>query len=86
MNRRDEPAGWCHIRFIPPVHPAGLSRQSIPPAGRATLQDKRRSARGLVNRTGSWVAAWRYRAYGAGLDRAGTVAAGLKRFRWAGAQ
>jgi putative addiction module component (TIGR02574 family) len=29
MNRLDELAGWCHIRFILPVHPAGLSRQSI---------------------------------------------------------
>jgi RHS repeat-associated protein len=32
------------------------------------------------------VAAWRYRAYGVGLDSAGSASVGLKRFRWAGAQ
>jgi RHS repeat-associated protein len=50
------------------------------------VQDRLRSVRGLVNRNGSWVAAWRYRAYGVGLDSAGSASVGLKRFRWAGAQ
>jgi RHS repeat-associated protein len=50
------------------------------------VQDRLRSVRGLVNRTGTWVAAWRYRAYGVGLDSAGSASVGLKRFRRAGAQ
>jgi RHS repeat-associated protein len=50
------------------------------------VQDRLRTVRGLVNRDGTWVAAWRYRAYGTPLDSSGTAAAGLKRFRWAGAQ
>jgi len=50
------------------------------------VQDKLHSVRGLVNRDGTWVASWRYRAYGVVLDSAGSAPAGLTRFRWAGAQ
>jgi len=50
------------------------------------VQDRLRSVRGLVNRTGAWVAAWRYRAYGVGLDSAGSAGPGLRRSGWAGAQ
>jgi len=50
------------------------------------VQDRLRTVRGLVNRNGSWVGSWRYRAYGEPLDSAGSASAGLKRFRWAGAQ
>jgi len=50
------------------------------------VQDKLRSVRGLVTLNGTWQAAWRYRAYGAPLDSAGTWTEGLRRFRWAGAQ
>jgi RHS repeat-associated protein len=50
------------------------------------VQDKLRSVRGLVHRDGTWVASWRYRAYGVVLDSAGSAPAGLTRFRWAGAQ
>jgi YD repeat-containing protein len=43
------------------------------------VQDKLRSVRGLVHRDGTWVASWRYRAYGVVLDSAGSAPAGLTR-------
>jgi RHS repeat-associated protein len=51
------------------------------------VQDKLHSVRGLVNRDGTWKAAWRYRGYGVVLDSAvAGSTAGLHRFGWAGAQ
>jgi RHS repeat-associated protein len=50
------------------------------------VQDQLRSLRGLVNRNGAWAASWRYRAYGAPLDSAGSALNAYRRFRWAGAQ
>jgi RHS repeat-associated protein len=49
------------------------------------VQDQRHSVRGLVDRDGSatWRVSWRYRAYGAALDSAGTAPVAL-RYRWIG--